>query len=73
MDFLKTVHCGRHRETYFRDNRHPGAAGTAADGAEFWKVGVHGTRRCGVQKSKGILRNKPRGRRIDAAAGAENL
>ena len=27
------------RETYFRDDRHPGAAGAAADGAEFWKMG----------------------------------
>ena len=65
--------CGRHRETYFRDDRHPGAAGAAADGAEFWKMGVHSTRWSGLQKGEGMLRNEPRGRRIDSAAGAENL
>ena len=61
------------RETYFRDDRHPGAAGAAADGAEFWKMGVHSTRWSGLQKGEGMLRNEPRGRRIDSAAGAENL
>ena len=60
-------------ETYFRDDRHPGAAGAAADGAEFWKMGVHSTRWSGLQKGEGMLRNEPRGRRIDSAAGAENL
>ena len=50
-----------------------GAAGAAADGAEFWKMGVHSTRWSGLQKGEGMLRNEPRGRRIDSAAGAENL
>lgn len=44
-----------------------------ADGAEFWKMGVHSTRWSGLQKGEGMLRNEPRGRRIDSAAGAENL
>ena len=48
-------------------------AGAAADGAEFWKMGVHSTRWSGLQKGEGMLRNEPRGRRIDSAAGAENL
>lgn len=31
------------------------------------------TRWSGLQKGEGMLRNEPRGRRIDSAAGAENL
>lgn len=37
------------------------------------EMGVHSTRWSGLQKGEGMLRNEPRGRRIDSAAGAENL
>lgn len=39
----------------------------------FGKWDVHSTRWSGLQKGEGMLRNEPRGRRIDSAAGAENL
>ena len=55
------------------DHRDSGKRRTTADGAEFWKMGVHSTRWSGLQKGEGMLRNEPRGRRIDSAAGAENL